>query len=294
MLSILHHRQATRSPFSQRVIVRRIACVVNGFLLMLAIGACGLDAPPPFYLLCSEWGGRIEHRSLLDGSDLSVSYCVFADGTECHGRQFYYGTCVPPGASAPLSPLPTPIGGFGSPLGSGFAGFAPPPSLDELVDKASLIFIGAVGPVEQYLETVGVYGEERQLKLTGKDAEGNPLPGYPVTDFILQVEEVIRDDGTIARGEPIVLRVVGHATEELKQASQEGEYPATFTGDRYLFLLSPYPDGETYGFYYGPWSRLIIDGEMLRVSNGAQSPLQFWDVAEPVTLEEFIQAVKGE
>ncbi len=294
MLSIFRHRQATRFSHSQRDIVRRIACVVNGLLLMLAIGACGLDAPPPFYLLCSEWGGRIEHRSLLDGSDLSVSYCVFADGTECHGRQFYYGTCVPPGASAPLSPLPTPIGGFGSPLGSGFAGFAPPPSLDELVDNASLIFIGTVGPVKQYLEVYGYYGEDGQLEFPGTDDQGTALPGWPVTDFILQVEEVIRDDGTIARGEPIVLRWLGHATERLKQASQEGEYPVSYTGDRYLFVLTPNPDGQSYGFYYGPWSRLIVDGDIQRVSNGAQQLLQFGDRGQSVTLEEFIQAVNGE
>ncbi|MDI9547365.1 MAG: hypothetical protein QM346_07150, partial [Chloroflexota bacterium] len=156
-----------------------------------------------------------------------------------------------------------------------------------------MIFIGTVGPIEQHLEVSGYYGEEGQLE-SPTDAEGASLPGYdyPATDFILQVEEVIRDDGTIARGEPIVLRWLGHATERLKQASQEGEYPVSYTGDRYLFLLFPYPDGETYGFYYGPWSRLIIDGEMLRVSNGKQQPLQFWDGAGPVTLEEFIQAVK--
>ena len=38
---------------------------------------------------------------------------------------------------------------------------------------------------------------------------------------------------------------------------------------------------------------MIIDGEILRVSNGQQQPLQFADNAEPITLEEFIQQVKG-
>jgi len=294
MLSIFRHRQANHSPLSQRAIVRRIVCVVSSLLLSLALAACGFDAPPPADPLCREWGGRIEHRPLMDGTSAATEYCVFADGTECHIRQLYYGTCTPPGASVPLSPVPTPIGGFGSPVGSGFDYTGPAPSLDALIDRAPLIFIGTVGPVEQYLEVYGYYGEDGQLEFPGTDDQGTALPGWPVTDFILQVEEVIRDDGTIARGEPIILRVVGHATEELKQASQEGEYPATFTGDRYLFLLSPYPDGQSYGFYYGPWSRLIIDGEMLRVSNGKQQPLQFWDKSRPVTLEEFIQAVKGE
>ncbi len=273
-------------------LIRLMARVGWAALLMLALTAC--DSFPQVSLLCSEWNGRTEVRPLLDGTSREVAYCVFSDGTECHMRQLYYGTCTPPGASAPLSPVPTPNGGLASnPLGSGFDDTAPPPSIDELVDKASLIFIGEIGPVEQYIEVYG-YGEDGQLEFPGTDDQGTALPGWPVTDFILQVEKVIRDDGTIARGEPIVLRWLGHATERLKQASQEGEYPVSYTGDRYLFLLSPYPDGETYGFYYGPWSRLIIDGEMLRVSNGKQQPLQFGDRDQAVTLDEFVQAVKGE
>jgi hypothetical protein len=253
-------------------LIRLMARVGWAALLMLALTAC--DSFPQVSLLCSEWNGRTEVRPLLDGTSREVAYCVFSDGTECHMRQLYYGTCTPPGASAPLSPVPTPNGGLASnPLGSGFDDTAPPPSIDELVDKASLIFIGEIGPVEQYIEVYG-YGEDGQLEFPGTDDQGTALPGWPVTDFILQVEEVIRDDGTIARGEPIVLRWLGHATERLKQASQEGEYPVSF--------------------YYGPWSRLIIDGEMLRVSNGKQQPLQFGDRDQAVTLDEFVQAVKGE
>ena len=39
---------------------------------------------------------------------------------------------------------------------------APPQSLDELVDKAPLIFIGEVGPIEQYLD-FGGYDWDGQL-----------------------------------------------------------------------------------------------------------------------------------
>jgi hypothetical protein len=62
----------------------------------------------------------------------------------------------------------------------------------------------------------------------------------------------------------------------------------------YLFLLGSSPDGKSYGFYYGPWSRLIIDGEILQVSDGQQQPLQFADHPEPITLEEFIQYVQSQ
>jgi hypothetical protein len=165
--------------------------------------------------------------------------------------------------------------------------------LDEIVDKAPLILIGEVGPVVQYLD-FAVYGEDGQLlKERPTDADGNPQGDIPATDFLLQVEEVIRDDGRIARGEPIILRMGGHITEELKQLTQATEFPFSYTGDRHLFLLVPTPDGQAYGFYYGPWSRLTIDGEVLRMSNGEQQPLQFKDSAGPVTLEEFMKMVRS-
>src|SRR5690606_34004086 len=103
----------------------------------------------------------------------------------------------------------------------------------------------------------------------------------------LHVEEVIRDDGTIASGEPIILRILGFATEEYKQLSQASEFPLSYTGDRHLFVLTPNPDGKSYGLAYGPWSRLILDGEILRVSNGEQHLFQFEKSTEPITLKEF-------
>ena len=280
------------SSFSHQLLYRLIARIGWAVLLTLALAAC--ETYPEVNLLCGEWNGRTELRPLLDGTDREVAYCVFADGTECHLRQLYYGTCMPPGANAPLSPVPTPSGGLGgSPLGSGFDDMAPAPSLTELLDRAPLIFIGTIGPVKQYSEVPGFNENGVLVAPGGVDDSGNPLPGAPITDFYLEIEEVIRDDGAIASGQPIILRMLGHATEELKQSSQEGEYPVSYTGDRYLFLLSPYPDGETYGFYYGPWSRLIVDGDMLRVSNGRQQSLQFGEGA-PVTLEELAEMAKGE
>jgi len=163
--------------------------------------------------------------------------------------------------------------------------------LDALVGQAALVFTGEIGLVKQYIEIAG-YSAAGQLVLPGTDADGNPLPGLPATDFLLTVEQVIRDDGSIARGEPIILRMPGYITAAMKQPSQAGEYPVSYTGDRYLFLLSPYPDGQTYGFYFGPWSRLIMNGNELRVSNGKQQPFQFGEGDEPITLDEFIRYVQ--
>jgi hypothetical protein len=167
---------------------------------------------------------------------------------------------------------------------------APPQSLDELVDKATLIFSGEVGPVEQCLSLSG-YDWDGSLLATPADCSDPQVYGLPVTDFQLLVEEVLRDDGKIAAGKPIILRVLGFPIEEIVQMSQDSEFPFSSTGDRHLFVLSPNPDGESYGLYYGPWSRLNIDGEILRVSNGKREPLQFRDSDSPVTLDEFRQTV---
>lgn len=285
----IDQRQAPRTRVKQIVYITCLA------VLLLALTACDNQVTPQSYMLCGEWNGRIESRPLLDGSEREFEFCVFPDGTECRTSQFYSGTCTPPGADAPLSPLPTPSlppslsfrsSGY---LGMGFPGFGPPPSLDELINQATLIFIGEVGPIEQYLAVIGYYGPNGELVLPESDADGAPM-----TDFHLHVDEVLQDDGTIAADEPIILRVPGHVTEEMKQSSQAGLFPVAYTGDRYLFLLSPHPDGKTYGFYYGPWSRLIIDGDTLRVSNGDRDPLVFDENAGPVTLDALIQAINDE
>lgn len=218
--------------------------------------------------------------------------------------------------AAPISPLATPSAAPVSPLATPQASdsgsretavrYNPPSSvllripgsLEELLSRASLIVIGEVGPIERYTEFEPMETTPPTTNAAGNLVPGQPvvnllLPGTPMTEFRLIVDDVIRDDGKVAAGEPIILRSLGRVTEELAQASKESAIPATFTGDRYLFLLSPYPDGEAYAFYYNVYSRLIIGGDMLRVSSGQQPPLQFGD-EPPVTLDELVKRVKGE
>lgn len=189
---------------------------------------------------------------------------------------YTYTIALQPAGSAPLQ-------------ASASALVSAPQSLDELVSKAPLIFIGEVGPVAQHLEHA-IYGEDGQLLKPTADL---PLPPVPATDFALEVEQVIRDDGAIAAGKTIILRMPGTATAGMKMLTLVSEYPFSYTGDRHLFLLSPNPDGESYGFYYAAWSRLLIDGDILRVSNGQLQPLLFEGSDQPITLEEFIEAVEG-
>lgn len=162
-----------------------------------------------------------------------------------------------------------------------------PQSLEELVRDAQVI---VVGTVESFLQ----YSEARPYRngLPLTDAAGNLLRGIPTTDYLLSVETVIRDDGTIARGEPIVLREPYHVTDELRRLTRDSEYPLSSVGDRYLFALGRFPDGTAYGPKYGPWGRLIIDGDILRLSNATRDPLQFGNDGNPIALEEFIATVE--
>lgn len=162
-----------------------------------------------------------------------------------------------------------------------------PQNLTQLLSHASLIVVGRVGPVERYLDFV-VYDEDGEL-LTQRpiDKYGYPMSDMPATDFRIDVETVLRDDGAIAAGKPLLLRIPAHLTEEgigkLRSIDTSGfEYTYPWTGDRGLFLLAPTPDGEAYSLHDWQWSWLLLEGESLRLSNGVQSPAVLNN--EPVTL----------
>ena len=161
---------------------------------------------------------------------------------------------------------------------------APPVSLQELVNNAPLIVIATVGPVTRYWDNCG-YVDGALM-----DCAAGP-GGFPATDFVLNVEQVIRDDGRIARDEPVLISQMGYANEYMRGISELAGFPISYTGDQYLFLLAPNPDNRTYG-YYGPYGRLIIDGETLRLSIGNQEPLHFGD-DPPVTVSELMQLAQS-
>jgi len=172
---------------------------------------------------------------------------------------------VPVEYTAPISPLVTPVSHT-------------PVNVTELLSHAALVVIGEVGPVDKYID-FAIYGEDGQLV---EDRplwpSGDPVGDISATDFVLYVEEVLRDDGTIAAGAPVILRSSGYLTEEgtrkLRSGDTNGdEYAFPWTGDRGLYLLHPTPDGEAYSFYYYGYGWLQLDGEQLSLSHGVQSPL---------------------
>ncbi|HEX6292575.1 MAG TPA: hypothetical protein VFZ66_25545 [Herpetosiphonaceae bacterium] len=146
-----------------------------------------------------------------------------------------------------------------------------PNTLGELVEKADIIVVGTIGEELRQQSFVGY--DEQGRAITASDQR---LPAEAETlfhDFAVNVEEVIKDDGTIQAQQPLVLRTIfARNTKEIDPAQH---YPGVFPGDRYLLLLSRNPDHATYGFYYAAASRLLIDGDAVTLSDGARTPLPF-------------------
>jgi hypothetical protein len=66
-------------------------------------------------------------------------------------------------------------------------------------------------------------------------------------------------------------------------------FPMPRVGDRNLFVLTRNPDGVTYGFRHGPWSRFLLDGPVVTYSDGARSRVDFAGNASPA---EFVDLIR--
>lgn len=177
--------------------------------------------------------------------------------------------------------------------------FTPEPrgpfSLNELLSRASLIVIGTVGPVQGHLD-FAVYGYDGEL-MTARPVTrwGSPMGDVYATDFVIYVDDVLRDDGTIASGAPVILREPARLSEvetaKLRGVENFEQMGSIFswTGDRNLFLLSPVPDNSAYGYFYWEKSKLSLDGDRVLMTNGAQSSLEINGAA--ITLAELREAI---
>jgi hypothetical protein len=167
------------------------------------------------------------------------------------------------------------------------ADFIPPPqSIEDLVKHADVIVVGTVGPI---INQGTFSGYDKAGNVIHNKYPDHPNSDLPITDYAIKVEEVLRDDGTIQAGKPLVLRMIGHPTNIAERdAERQSYYPMSYTGDHHLFFLGRNPDG-TYGLHYGPWSRLVINGPIVTVSDGPRTPVQFG--ARQFKATDFIQSV---
>ena len=131
-----------------------------------------------------------------------------------------------------------------------------PQSVEELVARADVVFIGTINSVL----------DEKMMGPYGKD--GQPLPagddGLPFTDYEVGLKGLLKGHGEVQPGDPLVLRMFGHLSNRSETIT-----PDSFTlpklGDRLLFALGRNPDG-TYGS--GPEGLLNISGENVSYADG--------------------------
>ena len=155
-----------------------------------------------------------------------------------------------------------------------------PKSLEELISGAEIIAVGRVGRIVREVAEGGFKVPPVKQTLV------------PHTYFELELEQVIRDDGTIARGETVLLRMSGTAQDGPIQVGEgkfmDFERPRMpKTGERRLFVLGRNPN-DSYGS--GRRGLLDIDGDVVRwAATHNLSPVGF---AAGKTPEEFIAEVK--
>lgn len=168
--------------------------------------------------------------------------------------------------------------------------FPEPESMEDLTEKANVIVIGTVGPIITKGSFVG-YDEAGKLKkLDPTQPQSLALPAQietPFVDYEIKVEQVLKSDGTIESGNPLIMRMPGDLTE---QSNLDAEYPRSVPGDHRLLFLTQNKDKKTYGLYYGSKSRLIVDGPTVTSSNGRRTPVNLNAPGKPV---EFIETLKA-
>ena len=170
----------------------------------------------------------------------------------------------------------------------------PPETMNDLLDKSGVIVVGTVdsvvrsGALKSYNEADNARVDKYLDEL--KDA-GEPLPNIypPYTDYLITVDTVFLDDGTIDSEKPLILRMLGRHG----MSSSANETPSILSlpniGDKRLFTLSANPDGMTYGLH-GWWSHFVTDGDKVTYSDDLRTPIGFTDKVKPDDFFKELQA----
>ena len=149
-----------------------------------------------------------------------------------------------------------------------------PENIEVLVRMSHIIVLGTISAVLDE-KLIGAYGED-----------GNPyIPveesGSPYTDYEVRVESVLKNDGDVEDGGVLVLRMVGHLSQQsyvVTLAAVQLPQP----GSHYLLALGRNPDG-TYGS--GNEGLIYVDGEKVAYADGVAFSTE-------LTGNEFVEAVR--
>ena len=147
-------------------------------------------------------------------------------------------------------------------------------NVEELISRSQIIFVGTVASVAREHVANG-YGDDGVLS-PAEDIGS----GYPFTDYVVEVDRLLKGDGLVVDGGTITLRMSGHLSG---QGNVISSVPIVLPnpGDRCLFALWEWPD-STYGS--------SADG-LIEV-DGA-SPVYIDGVSFPTTLNsaDFLDAI---
>ena len=190
----------------------------------------------------------------------------------------------PPPASAPGVTTAPPVPSTGeattappapAPVSAGMP--APRPgSIREFAARADVIVVATISSVLAE-KMLGPYGEDGTA--LPADEEG----GLPFTDYLVQIESVLKADDVVAGADTLVLRMFGHLSRRGQGPAGGPIFSVVFElpkpGDHLLFVLGRNPDG-TYGT--GPEGLLDVDGTTVAFADGflfpfEMAPAQFMD-----------------
>jgi len=123
-------------------------------------------------------------------------------------------------------------------------------------------------------------------------ATADTIPSVGFTDFVIDVEQVFLDDGTIAENHLLIVRS-GNDGQHVE--GWRDPYPMEEVGDRYLYFLEAEIDGDFLSpgqkVYTGQWasaSRLIIDEDDVMYSDSDHAVVPFATGTPPAA---FLNAV---
>lgn len=164
-----------------------------------------------------------------------------------------------------------------------FQYYAPTPAnLDELITarNGQPLAIVVLGRVEGVAEV----GWEPTMTPEPVPTEQGPMfdQALPYSLYRVAPERVLLDDGSIAAGSPVLLYRGEHPGYPWFPELDPQEH----VGERYLYFLEQY-EGSYFPSRF-PYSRLIVDGEVVRYSDAERSPVQFATGTPPAA---FLDAV---
>ena len=237
-----------------------------GLTALIAVGvACSSGSPPPSTETVPLPAPALTGEQPASGSSVTSAGGQIAPGSSVASS---VETAVETASGAPLA-----VASVGSMMPF-------PGSAEELV-KYRQLHIVLLGTIESVLEervaggygVGGGYGDDGQLVPVDDGQLVVPVDEVRLhfTDYQLRIERVLIDDGTVAEGDTIVLRMFGHRSSQQGTLSSVSSVSSVSfdlpkQGDRLLFALHPNPDG-TYGSV--PQGLLNIDGAQVEfAANG--------------------------